>query len=174
MKGKNIITAITDAVGDSLENNIDITHVRDLLIRAAAEELQAWYQYISPTKFAVGPERTAIVECFIKTAKDELDDHFDKIMQRLSELDADVSQLTELWDLRKIADVYIAPKPTYRTPSLILGAIQAEQESIRIYKEIIDYTKGKDVVTYDLACHILADEEDHLTNFIGFSNDLQS
>ena len=169
---QTVIGKIVDAVGDSLPADFDAPHLGALLIRAAAEEVQAWYQYIAPAKFAVGRERPSIVRTFIETAHDELHDHFDRLMERLAQLEVDVTALTDLWNLRALSDVFIPTHYPYTVEQLLEAAIRSEEAAIRTYKEIMDFCKDKDAVTFELARHILADEEEHLTNFVDFQNDL--
>ena len=169
---KLFVEKIVDAVGDSLPADFDKEGLAGLLMRAAAEEIQAWYQYLAPTKFAVGPERQPIVQNFLKTAFDELDDHFNKLMERLAQLDVDVTPLTDLWNLRNLSDAYVATQAPYDVRQLLEKAMVSEEKAIRTYKEILDFCNGKDAVTYELARHIMADEEEHLTNFHDFLNDI--
>lgn len=52
--------------------------------------------------------------------------------------------------------------------NVIRGVIGAENEAIRIYEEIIRLCEGKDYATQDMAITILADEQEHRREFVGF------
>ncbi|GIX07870.1 MAG: hypothetical protein KatS3mg115_2273 [Candidatus Poribacteria bacterium] len=52
--------------------------------------------------------------------------------------------------------------------SVIRGVIAAEEEAIEHYNAIIRECEGFDYVTQDLVVRILADEETHRRDFIGF------
>src|SRR5690606_11122371 len=55
---------------------------------------------------------------------------------------------------------YDAPKkPDVRT--LLDQNIKGEQCAISVYKSLMDYTKDKDIVTYDIALQIMTDETEH-------------
>jgi bacterioferritin len=55
--------------------------------------------------------------------------------------------------------------------SVINGVIEAEEDAIKQYKKIIKLCEGKDYGTQDLAVKLLADEEGHLREFVGFSKE---
>ncbi len=62
-------------------------------------------------------------------------------------------------------------QPPVRTTdilSVIKGVIDAEQSAVDTYKNIIKITDGVDHPTQDLAIEILADEQEHLREFLGF------
>lgn len=60
------------------------------------------------------------------------------------------------------------PTDTTDVLSVIKGVIDAEQSAIDGYKEIIEITDGVDYPTQDLAIELLADEQEHLREFLGF------
>jgi bacterioferritin len=60
------------------------------------------------------------------------------------------------------------PADTTDVIDVIKGVLQAEQEAINHYKEVIKLTDGEDYVTQDLAITILADEEGHRQQFEGY------
>ncbi len=51
---------------------------------------------------------------------------------------------------------------------VIKGVIDAENGAIAQYNKIIEVTDGKDYVTQDMAIGLLAGEEEHRREFIGF------
>ncbi len=51
---------------------------------------------------------------------------------------------------------------------VIKGVLQAEEDAIRQYKDLIKQTDGEDYVTQDLAITILGEEEAHRQQFEGY------
>ena len=60
------------------------------------------------------------------------------------------------------------PKDTTDVVFVIKGVIRAEEGAIAQYNKIIKLCEGRDYVTQDLVIEILAGEEDHRREFIGF------
>lgn len=170
-----VISRIVDSVGDSLPASFDVNVVLSLLYRAAAEEVQAYYQYILPAKFMVGPFRPDAEKLFVENAEDELNDHFDKILTRLSQFDASVEPLSNLYSLNTVAvGKYIPPRSPYEVAQLLQDNIAAEKEAIKTYTELCKVCDGFDYVTFNMSRSILADEEEHLTELEDLYNDVLS
>ncbi|MFN7140946.1 MAG: ferritin-like domain-containing protein [Limisphaerales bacterium] len=60
------------------------------------------------------------------------------------------------------------PQDTTDVVSVIKGVIQAEEGAIAQYNKIIKMCDQRDYVTQDLVIEILAGEEDHRREFVGF------
>jgi len=60
------------------------------------------------------------------------------------------------------------PKDSTDIVAVIKGVIRAEEGAIAQYNKIIKMCDGKDYVTQDLVIGLLADEENHCREFIGF------
>ena len=60
------------------------------------------------------------------------------------------------------------PADTTDVVGVIRGVISAEEGAISQYKKIIRLCDGEDFVTQDLAITLLADEETHRREFLGF------
>ncbi|MCU0223526.1 MAG: rubrerythrin [Acidobacteria bacterium] len=60
------------------------------------------------------------------------------------------------------------PKDTTDVVAVIRGVIAAEEAAIAQYNKIIRICDGRDFVTQDLVIGILAGEEDHRREFLGF------
>lgn len=175
---KSLIEAVThipDSVGESLPLSFDVEGLKALLYRAAAEEIQAFYQYILPAKFLVGNLRPDVEKEFVENAKDELDDHFEKLLTRLNQLGADVTPISNLYTLNQVAvGKYIIPTAPYDVLKLIEDNITAEKDAIKTYIEICKYCEGQDWVSFNMARSILSDEEEHLTDLEDLKNDILS
>lgn len=71
---------------DDLYSEAYVASMGQLLEIAACEEILAWAQYAVVSPYLVGEERANIEELFNTNAKDELDDHFWKLQNRMNEL----------------------------------------------------------------------------------------
>lgn len=60
------------------------------------------------------------------------------------------------------------PAETTDVIAVIKGVIAAEEAAIANYEEIIRLAEGKDYATQDMAIEILADEQEHRREFLGF------
>lgn len=52
--------------------------------------------------------------------------------------------------------------------AVIKGVIEAEKSAIAQYKKLIKLCDGEDFVTQDMCIEALGDEEEHLSEFVGF------
>lgn len=60
------------------------------------------------------------------------------------------------------------PKDPTDVVSVIKGVIDAEQGAVVQYRKIIEMTEGADYATQDLAIELMADEQEHRREFVGF------
>lgn len=65
------------------------------------------------------------------------------------------------------------PKDSTDVVTVIKGVIEAEEAAISQYKKIIQLTDGIDYPTQDLVIGLLADEENHRREFVGFLKEYQ-
>ena len=65
------------------------------------------------------------------------------------------------------------PKDSTDVESVINGVIAAEEAAIEGYRALIQACDGVDYVTQDLAITLMADEEEHRREFIGFLKEYQ-
>jgi bacterioferritin len=72
------------------------------------------------------------------------------------------------FDLKMSQKALQPPGDTTDVIAVIRGVLQAEEEAIRHYRQIIRMTDGEDYVTQDLAITIMADEEGHRQQFEGY------
>ena len=172
--GESLCEAFVDNVTQT-ENVIPEQFNKDLvemLQKAFAEEINAWYQYIIVAKFLHGNERKNIEDFYIEAAKDEFEDHAMWLLSRINELDSKPELLLDLYNINTIADhKYIVPD-SYNVKNSLLLNIEAERGAIETYKKIEAYTRGIDVVTNKKIKLILQDEEEHLTELKDFLADI--
>lgn len=146
-----------------------------MLKKALASEFIAWYQYYIVKDFLVGEQRANVAELFKKNADDELDDHAEKLLNRLNELGSDISKVDVFTTLDRVSPCpYIAPEFPYNVIKLVKDNMESEECAIKMYKEIVEFTREKDPVTYTLVKDILVDEEQHLADLTDFYNDFQA
>lgn len=148
--------------------------ILEILYKAIAEELLAWYQYFIVTNFMKGRQRKSLENTFIEQADDELNDHTVKLLQRVSELGGDIEKVDSPEKWIELADSkFYPPKADYDVPTLIDENIKSEEDAIKRYKELCDISKEKDPTTYLMAMEILKDEEEHLRALKDFKEDLE-
>ncbi len=134
--------------------------LKELLNRAIARELQVSIQYMWQSVEARGFEGEVIRDQIRKIAITEMT-HAESIAKRL---------------------VYLGGKPTTKPSEITVGETakemmeidrKAEEEAIKLYREIIETAKKEgDVTTARLFEDILRDEEDHHEFFSSFTETL--
>ena len=149
---------------------IDLEELITLLNKAYADEWLAYYQYWLGAKVAVGIPREAVVNELIEHAADELR-HADMLAERLTQLGG--TPILEPKDWYNMANCrYAAPSnPDVRT--LLDQNIHGEQCAIEVYKKLINFTKDRDPITYNLAVQIMEDEIDHEDDLENLKEDIK-
>lgn len=148
--------------------------VLEILYKALSEELLAWWQYYIVANFMRGRQRKSIENAFLEQADDELNDHASKLIQRISELGGDIEKVNSPDKWEKVAEgKFFAPRIPYDVSTLIDENIKSEEDAIKRYKGLCEYSKEYDPVTYLIAMEILKDEEEHLRTLKDFKNDLE-
>lgn len=149
---------------------IDIKKLIDMLNKAFADEWLAYYQYWVGAKLAKGMPREAVVAELLQHAADELR-HAGLVADRIIQLGGTpLLEPKEWYDFTNCG--YDRPDdPDVR--KLLDQNIKGEQCAIGVYKKIIDYTKDKDPVTYDMALKIMEDEIEHEEDLEAIKEDIQ-
>jgi bacterioferritin len=136
----------------------------ELLIDSYNSEIETVMNYISNSVNLEGVRAMEIKESLEKDITEELG-HAQKLAKRIHTLGGIVPGSKELkWSQGQLQSL----KDTTDVVSVIKGVIAAEEDAIAGYKKIIDVTDGEDFVTQDLAIALLADEEEHRREFMGF------
>jgi bacterioferritin len=149
---------------------MDVDRLLDLLNRAYASEWLAYYQYWLGAKVIKGPMKDAVAAELNLHATEELN-HAVMLAGRIVQLGG-----TPILDPR---DWFTMSQCTYAPPSdphvgVILDQnIAGEQCAISTYKEMMDATKDRDMVTYNLALTILQQEVEHEEDLQSLQEDLQ-
>ncbi len=148
---------------------MDVDHLLKLLNAAYASEWLAYYQYWLGAKLIKGPMKDAVAAELTLHATEELA-HATLLATRIIQLGGTPVLTPEGWaEVSPCA--YEAPADPY-VAVLLDQNIAGEQCAITAYKALMDVTKDKDMVTYNLALGILAQEIEHEEDLQGLREDL--
>ena len=153
-----------EIVGKSLP---EVIH---LLEKAFADEWLAYYQYWLGAKLAKGPMKEAVMAELTQHAADELR-HSDLVAQRLIQLGATPAVSPSDWF--KLANCAYDPPVDPHVSKLLEQNIRGEQCAIAVYQRMIEITRDKDPVTYNLAVQILQDEVMHEEDLEALKEDIE-
>lgn len=161
---------------DDLYSEFYVASMGQLLEIAACEEILAWAQYAVVSPYLVGEERANIEELFNTNAKDELDDHFWKLQNRMNELQYVPKTLFDFSKIQSTARCeYHIPTDVADLITLLKQNIESEECAIRTYQNIIMVARdNSDFVTERIAKEIQDDEAQHLSDLNDFLADLES
>ena len=156
-------------VGNSIIKGIEVKEVIDLLNRAYADEWLAYYQYYIEEKVVKGLMKDAAIAELRQHAADELR-HADMVAQRILQLGETPLLNPKEWFVHTNCG-YEEPKD-FDVVAILEDAIKGEQCAIKTYSEILDITRNKDIVTYDIVSQILADEVEHEEDLVALQKDI--
>lgn len=149
---------------------VDVKKLIGLLQKAYSDEWLAYYQYWLGAKVAKGPMKEAVIAELTQHAADELR-HADMVTMRIIQLGGTPVSKPEDWP--KFSNCgYDAPDDPH-VKKLLEQNIKGEQCAIGVYKSLVDFTEGKDPVTYNIALQILQDEVEHEEDLQALQEDLQ-
>jgi bacterioferritin len=149
---------------------MDVNELLKLLNGAFASEWLAYYQYWLGAKVIKGPMKDAVAAELNLHATEELN-HALLIANRIVQLGGTpVTNPRDWFDLSPCA--YDAPEDPYVT-ILLEQNIAGEQCAITAYKNLMDVTKDKDMVTYNMALTILQQEVEHEEDLQALQEDLE-
>jgi bacterioferritin len=149
---------------------MDVDELIRLLNAAYASEWLAYYQYWLGAKVIKGPMKDAVVAELTLHATEELN-HAVLVANRIIQLGGTPVTSPRAWfDLSPCA--YDAPEDPY-VAVLLDQNIAGEQCAISSYKSLMDATKDKDMVTYNMALTILEQEVEHEEDLQNLKEDLE-
>lgn len=153
------------------QKGVDVQATIQMLNKALADELLAWYQYLAPIGCCVGKERVNIEDEFKKHAEEELK-HAQMLKDRIIQLGGIPLQSPEEWYAHTNCGY---TKPTdYNTQILVTQNLESERKAENVYIGIMKACKEvDDMVTYKIARNILIDEEEHEQDLEDFLNDME-
>lgn len=156
-------------VGNSIIKGIEVEEVITLLNRAYADEWLAYYQYFIESKVIKGLMKDAAITELNQHAADELR-HATMIADRIIQLGGTPILHPNDW-MQYTNCGYDAPKD-FDVVAILNDAIKGEQCAIKTYSGIVELTRNKDIVTYDLVSSILADEVEHEEDLQSLCDDI--
>lgn len=156
--------------GIALLRGIEAQYVVDLLNKAYCDEWLAYYQYFTEAKVVKGLMKDAAIVELTQHAADELR-HATLLSDRIIQLGGTPILHPGEW-LTYSNCGYDAPlNPDVRT--VLQEAIKGEQCAIGVYSGLLDITREKDTVTYDIISQILADEVEHEEDLQALFDDIE-
>ncbi len=148
---------------------MDVEELISVLNRAYASEWLAYYQYWLGAKLIKGPMKDAVAAELTLHATEELN-HAVLVSGRIIQLGGTpVTHPNEWFGLSPCK--YDAPNDPY-VAVLLDQNIAGEQCAISTYKDLMDLTKDKDMVTYNMALTILQQEVEHEEDLQSLKEDL--
>ena len=148
---------------------IDVDKVVEMLNAAYASEWLAYYQYWLGAKLIKGPMKDAVAAELNLHATEELN-HAVLLANRIIQLGGTPLLDPHDW-FAKSPCAYDAPKDPY-VSVLLTENIAGEQCAIDTYKKLMDATRDKDMVTYNMALTILEQEVEHEEDLQSLKEDL--
>jgi bacterioferritin len=148
---------------------MDVNELLTLLNQAFASEWLAYYQYWLGAKLVKGPMKDAVAAELNLHATEELA-HANLLAARILQLGGTPALEPRDWyELSPCA--YDAPSDPF-VGTLLDQNIAGEQCAISAYKNLMDVTKDKDMITYNLALGILTQEVEHEEDLQSLKEDL--
>lgn len=149
---------------------MDVDELLRLLNAAYASEWLAYYQYWLGAKVIKGPMKDAVAGELNLHATEELA-HATLLATRIIQLGGTPVLDPRQWFVESPC-AYDAPQDPY--VAVILDEnIAGEQCAITTYTQLMDVTKDKDMVTYNMALTILEDEIEHEEDLQSLKEDLE-
>ena len=156
--------------GISILKGIEAQVVIDVLNKAYCDEWLAYYQYFIEAKIAKGIMKDAVISELNLHAADELR-HATMITGRIIQLGGTPILHPKDWLVYSNCSYDAPTNPDVR--AILQQAIAGEQCAITTYSGLLDLTREKDIVTYDLISQILADEVEHEEDLQSLFDDIE-
>ncbi len=155
--------------GNSIIKGLEISEIITILNKAYADEWLAYYQYFIEAKVTKGIMKDAIISELTLHAADELR-HATMIADRIIQLGGVPLTHPQSW-LTHTNCGYNEPK-NFDVVAILNDAIKGEQCAITTYSKIVEMTKDKDIITYNMVSSILADEVEHEEDLQALHDDI--
>lgn len=150
--------------------SMDVSKLIELLNKAFADEWLAYYQYWLGAKIVKGPMKEVVIAELTEHAADELR-HADMLTVRIIQLGGTPITKPENW--YKMTNCgYDAPEDS-SVRVILEQNIKGEQCAIDAYNRLLEVTRDKDPVTYDIALQILQDEIEHEEDLQSLLEDME-
>ncbi|HPC98162.1 MAG TPA: ferritin-like domain-containing protein [Bacteroidales bacterium] len=149
---------------------MNVDELINLLNKALADEWLAYYQYWIGAKVVKGPMKDAVMSELNLHATEELT-HAQLLVDRIIQLGGTPLLTPEDW-MKMTNCGYDAPVDPY-VEEILEQNIKGEQCAIRTYNALLDITREKDPVTYDIIVQIITDEVEHEEDLMALREDLE-
>ncbi|ABB45034.1 Ferritin and Dps [Sulfurimonas denitrificans DSM 1251] len=155
--------------GNSIIKGLEISEIITILNRAYADEWLAYYQYFIEAKVVKGIMKDAAIAELTQHAADELR-HANMVADRILQLGGTPLLNPKDWFTHTNCGY---EEPThFDVVNILQDSIKGEQCAISIYSTLVDMTRDKDIVTYDIVSQILADEVEHEEDLQALHDDI--
>ena len=148
---------------------LDVNELIMLLNKAYCDEWLAHYQYWIGAKLVVGIPREELQKELEEHAAEELD-HAERLAKRIIELGGTPEIDPANWKQLSTCG-YDAPTDP-GVEALLIQNIKSECCAIEVYKKLLEYVRGKDMITGHLVRHILEEELEHEQDLEDIQNDM--
>ena len=148
MKGREIVE----------QAGLDADKLIDMLNKAYCDEWLAYYQYWIGAKLVEGIPRASLQPELEEHAKEELE-HAGQLADRIIELGGTPEPDPKKWFERSTCGYLTPTDPS--VDRLLDQNIKGERCAICVYQKILDYVRGKDMITGHIIRHILQEEVEH-------------
>jgi bacterioferritin len=139
-----------------VKGNVD--EIVALLNKAYADEWLAHYQYFIGSKVVKGIMKEAVIAELVQHAADELR-HATMVADRIIQLGGTPLLHPKDWLAHSVCG-YDAPENP-QVLEVLAQNIKGEQCAISVYERLAEATKDKDIITFNMANQIIADEVLH-------------
>ncbi|MDP3436753.1 MAG: ferritin-like domain-containing protein [Bacteroidales bacterium] len=150
--------------------SVDIDELLGMLNAALSEEWLAYYQYWIGARLMEGPMRSEVEPELLLHADQELG-HAVLVVNRIIQLGGTPVINPSEWTKHSRCS-YDEPADSY-IEVILEQNLKGERCAINRYKEIADYTAGKDHVTHQMAVQIMNEELEHENDIEDWLTDLQ-
>jgi bacterioferritin len=133
------------------------------LTTAYVDELGATYQYWVGAKIIQGSGRTTVASELNTHAQEELS-HAESIATRIIQLGGQINIYPQDW--HKKAGCHYKAISSTKIITVLKENLKGEQCAIEFYNGLLNFTQGKDHVTYSIIEKILEDELEHEQDII--------
>jgi len=148
----------------------NVEEIVTLLNRAYADEWLAHYQYWVGSKVVKGIMKEAVIAELVQHAADELR-HATMVADRIIQLGGTPLLHPKDWIANTICG-YDAPENP-QVLEVLAQNIKGEQCAISVYESLAELTKDRDIVTFNIANQIMADEVLHEEELQALEQDIQ-
>ena len=149
---------------------LDVNKLIELLNQAFSDEWLAYYQYWAGAQIASGIMAPVLRPELEEHAQEELD-HAKKLSKRIIELGGTPEIDPANW--KKLSTCGYLPPDDPTIDDLLEQNIQSERCAISVYQKILDFVRGKDMITGHLVRHILQEEVEHEQELEDIRRDLE-